>query len=368
MTNRADIYTLFTPGPIQIPGWVYRELSLPLVYHREERFYRLLTEVRKGLKSIFKTDSEVFLLTGSGTGGMEAAVVNLVSPGDLVLVASCGRFGDRWVDLCQNFGARVRSQRVELGRSVDPQAVEDALRAEPEIRFVFTTLTETSTGALNDLQALGRIVRAQERILVVDAVAGLGADEFRMDEWGLDLAVAGSQKALAAPPGIAILAVGERALRLIERAKAPRFYWDLRKYRTSLERRQTPYTPAIPVLYALRATLRRLEREGVEGAWARHHQAAQFFRERVARLGLGLLPESPSNALTVVRMPQGVDGREVVEFAKRRHRILFANGQGELSGRVVRIGHMGWIPRRELERAWRAFKEAMEAMRGRNYR
>ncbi len=357
-------YKLFTPGPVQVPGYILDELGSKLVYHREEAFSKIFASVQKGLQKVLVTRNDVFVLTASGTGAMEAAVVNLVSPEDKVLVAISGKFGERWRELCIRAGAYVDSLTRPYGESVPPVEVERHLLAADTVKCVFTTLAETSTGALNDIKAIGEICRRLNRILVVDAVAGLGADELRTDAWHVDVVVGGSQKALAVPPGLSFITLSERAWELVQRSKGVRYYFDLQAYRRFAAKGQTPWTPAISLFYGLDAALRRIAKTGVVRYWNSHKQMAQFVRGKMKRLGLELFAAKPSNALTAVKMPVGVDGAKIVEACKGEG-FLFANGQANLRGKIVRIGHMGPVSKSSMTRALACFRKQFLKAAGR---
>lgn len=354
-SERVSSYILFTPGPVTLSEKVKRELSRSLVYHREENFSEILGKLFENLKLIFKTKGRVFIFTSSGTGAMEAAVVNLVSPKESVLVTSCGKFGERWEGICKRFGADVHTLKVEYGKAIPAGLLEEEIKKHPSARFIFTTLTETSTGVLNDIKSFGRISRNYGKILIVDAIAGLGADEFWMDRWGVDVAVGGSQKALGAPPGLSLLAVNNRAWEAVKASKSPRYYWDLPTYEKFSRRGQTPYTPAITITYGLALTTQRLVRIGIEKSWEEHKKRASYFRKLLKRFQF--FPERPSNALTVIKLPSKINGTSVIKKIKRRYKILFADGQGKLKGKIIRVGHMGDIKKRDLKRVTEILRE-----------
>ena len=358
-------YKLYTPGPVDVPPEFLKELSSGLVYHREASFSAIFESVRKGLQKIMLTKGEVHLLTASGTGAMEAAVSNLVSPGDKVLVATAGRFGERWREINLRFGAFVDELNRPYGEAIPPEELERRLLANDSARCVFTTLTETSTGVLHDVKAFGDVCHRLNRILVVDAVAGLGADELRMDDWNIDVVVGGCQKGLAVPPGVAFVALSERAAERTERAKAARYYFDLRIARRYAAKGQTSWTPAISIIYAMDLSLKRLNRVGMPKYWKARKEVADMLRAKAAGLGLALFPKRPSNALTVMRMPEGVDGVKVIDICKKRDKILLANGQGDLRGKIVRIGHMGAVTKPEMTRVFGCFQRALKQVRGR---
>lgn len=354
-------YTLFTPGPTHVPEDILAEMSKPLVYHREASFTEILNESIKGLKRVFKTKGDVYIFTASGTGAMEAAMANLLSPGDHAIVAICGKFGERWRELVMRFGGYADILALPFGKSVPPDELERKIKLNDNAKFVFTTLTETSTGALNDIESFGKICRANNRVLAVDAIAGLGADELRTDEWQVDVVCGASQKALYCPPGLSFMAFNERAWAFAERNRAPRFYWDLRQYRKWLqEKGQTPWTPAISLFYSLNRALGQILAAGMDETFARHKRVAEYLRKRVAEAGLALFPEYPSNALTVIKMPEGVNGANIVTTVKERDKMLLANGQGEMLGKIVRIGHMGRIGKTDVAKAFEAFLRAFK--------
>jgi len=358
-------YTLFTPGPTHVPEDIMQELSKPLVYHREAAFTEILNESIKGLKKVFRTKGDVFIFTSSGTGAMEAAVANLLSFGDHAIVAVCGKFGERWRELVLRFGGYADMLSIPFGRSVPPEELERKIKANDAARFVFTTLTETSTGALNDIKSFGKLCRANNRILVVDAIAGLGADELHTDDWQVDVVCGASQKALYCPPGLSFMSFNDRAWECSEKSKAPRYYWDVRQFRKWMQDKgQTPWTPAIPLFYALNRALGQVLEAGMDETWARHRRLAEYLRKRVADAGLELFTEHPSNALTVIKMPEGVDGSAIVQTVKERDKMLLANGQAEMFRKVVRIGHMGALTKTDIGKAFDAFLHAFKEQPG----
>ena len=358
-------YKLYTPGPVDVPQELLKELSSGLVYHREASFAAIYESVRVGLQKMMLTKGEVHLLTASGTGAMEAAVSNLISPDEKVLVATAGRFGERWREINLRFGAFVDELSRPYGEAIPPEELERRLLANDSARCVFTTLTETSTGVLHDVRAFGEICHRLNRILVVDAVAGLGADELRMDDWHVDVVVGGCQKGLAVPPGVSFVALSQRAMERVDRAKAPRFYFDLRIARRYAAKGQTSWTPAISIIYALDLSLKRLNKIGMPRYWKAHKEIGDMLRTKAGGLGLELFPKRPSNSLTVMKMPQGVDGVNIVDICRKRDKILLANGQGDMRGKIVRIGHMGPVTKAEMARVFGCFQRAFKQVRGR---
>lgn len=334
-------YNLFTPGPTDIPEDILKETARKCIYHREEKFKILLNEITELLKKVLDCGYRVYLLTSSGTGAMEAAYLNIISKSDSVIVAVCGKFGERWFEICHTYGKNSVIIRQDFGRPITPEMIEDNLKDLKKPAVVFTTLTETSTGVLNDIKGINDVVKKYEGYLVVDGVAGIGADYFYQDRWNVDVLVGASQKALMAPPGIAFVSVNERAFKKIKDSDTPRYYFNFSLYEKFLEKGQTPFTPAITILYGLKKGLQKIMKIGIEENFLRHKKIADYVRNRIKKMGYELFAENPSNGLTVIKMPTGLDSTEIIKECKEKYGILFANGQGELKGKILRIGHMG---------------------------
>jgi len=323
-----------------VPEEVLLEMAKPVVHHRSEEFGRLFAQVQEDLKYLFQTENPVLILTSSGTGAMEAAVVNLFSREDTALVIRGGKFGERWGEICEAYGVRYVAIDVEWGHAVDPEDVRKALREHPEVKVILATQSETSTGVLHDVRALAEVAREADALLVVDAISSLGAHPLSMDEWEVDVVLTGSQKGLMLPPGLAFISLSERAWKATERSDLPKYYWDLAKARSSLSKGQTPYTPAVSLVVGLARSLRILREMGLRSLWRRHARHAEATRRAAVALGLELFSRSPSNVLTIVKVPDGVDGRALLKAA-RAYGVTFAGGQERLSGKVVRITHLG---------------------------
>ncbi|MDH4210650.1 MAG: alanine--glyoxylate aminotransferase family protein [candidate division WOR-3 bacterium] len=335
-------YILFTPGPIDVPEEVLREASCPLLYHRENAFGELYNAVTENLKKIlFAQGCDIFIFTASGTGAMEAACCNLLSRKDRPIVAISGKFGERWLELCNTYGLDPIVIRAEYGKSIEPHQIEEALGNVPKSTVILTTLTETSTGALNDIRQFGEISTKHDAYLVVDGVAGLGADYCPQDEWHIDALVGASQKAFMAPPGIAFVSLSKRALERANGSDLPKYYFNIRTYEKFRSKNQTPFTPAITILCGLNKGLNMIIDKGLENNFKKHKDIAGYVRKRVSEIGFELMPENPSNALTVMKMPPGKDSTAIINEIKEQHGILFANGQADLRGTIIRIGHMG---------------------------
>jgi aspartate aminotransferase-like enzyme len=337
-------YHLLAPGPTPIPPEVLQALSRPILHHRTPEFETLFTRVRAALADMLETRSEVLVLAASGTGAMEAAVVNLLSPGDEAIVIRCGRFGERWEDICRAFGVTVRLLEAPYGETVAPERLAAALRAHPGARVVLATQSETSTGVLEDIEAYAGLTRVTETLLVVDTVSSLGVVPCPMDAWGVDAVVAGSQKGLMCPPGLAFVALNERAWRATERATCPKLYWDLRTERTWQAKRQAQFTPAVSLLMGLDVALGLLKAEGLPQVYRRHDRLARAMRAGAEGLGLGLFPRAtPSPAVTAVVAPPGVDGEAVVRAYGEEHNVTIAGGQGDMKGKIFRLAHLGYV-------------------------
>lgn len=338
---------LLAPGPTPVPPEVLLAMARPIIHHRAPEFDKLFAEVRDGLKWLFQTKNDVLMLAASGTGGMEGAVSNFLSPGDKALTINGGKFGERWGKLCKTFGVQVTELKVEWGRAVDPQAVADALRKDPSIKAVYVQASETSTGVAHDVKAIAQILKGYpDTILVVDAITALGVFDIKTDGWGLDVVVTGSQKALMLPPGLAFVSVSDKAWQLAEKAKNCSFYFNLKKERENQQKNQTAYTPAVSLIIGLQEVLKMLKAEGLEALFSRQANLAKAMREGMKAAGLALFPkESPSDALTAVSAPDGVDGQAVYKNLRVQYGITAAGGQDHLKGKIFRLSHMGYMDR-----------------------
>lgn len=350
------------PGPTPIPDEVRDAQSAPMIDHRGTEFGEMLREVSAGLAELIGTRSEVLLLTGSGTGAMEAAIVNTLSPGERVLAVSIGSFGDRFAAIARAYGAAVDVLEVEWGRAADPEAVGRRLAGERPYRAVLLTHNETSTGVANPLAELVATVRSApgEPLAIVDGISGLGAMPFEMDAWGVDLVVSASQKAWMASPGIAIAALGERARAASVQARMPRYYWDFGEARRWAEKGQTPWTPAVAVLYGLRVGVARLAAEGRQRTWARHGAVAAGAGAGLEALGLRLVAPDGRRSATVTAawLPDGLEWGPFNADMRSRG-LVVAGGQGKWSGRILRLGHMGMVELAEIADAVRVMGETL---------
>jgi aspartate aminotransferase-like enzyme len=318
----------------------------------------MLNGITANLKQVFQTKNDVFVLTGSGTGGLEAAIVNTLSPGDKVLSVSNGVFGERFAAIAGQFGAEVIPLRFEWGKAVDAGAVRQALQAEPKIKAVLVTHNETSTGITNDMASISSVVKEFDKLLLVDGISSLGSINLPVDDWHLDIAVAGSQKGWMAPPGMAMVSVSQEAWQANSKAKMPRFYWDFARAKSYLERWQNPWTPAVSILYALSVSLEMMLKEGLPNITARHARVAKAARDGVKSLGLSLFAEEGyvSNTVTAVAASDGLDTKKMLRILSEEHQIVLAVGQQRLEGKIFRIGHLGWVTEDDINTVISALK------------
>jgi aspartate aminotransferase-like enzyme len=325
-----------------------------MVNHRGPEFAATVDEVLERLKPFFGIESEPLLLTGSGTGAQEAAVVNTLSPGDDVLSVTAGVFGERFALIAEAFGANVTRVQGEWGKAISTDAIAEAMRDNPAVKAVILTHNETSTGVTNDLPALVAAIRqgakGHQPVVLVDGVSSIGAIPFQMDEWDVDIAISGSQKAWMSPPGMAMVGVSQRGWAAHAEARMPRFYWDFTKARKNGEKRTMPFTPAVGVVHALQEALRLMTEEGPKNVYARHAALGEQLRNGLQTLGLELFadPVAASNTVTAVRTPIGTDTSTLIKSLRQR-RVVVANGQDWLKGSIFRIGHMGWVHEHDID-------------------
>jgi len=339
------------PGPTPLPGEVLQAMIKQMINHRGPEFGQILNGVTANLKQLFQTKSDVLVLTGSGTGGLEAVIVNTLSPGDKVLSVSTGVFGERFASIAKEFGAEVMPLRFEWGKPADADAIRQVLQTKPEIKAVLVTHNETSTGITNDLASISRVVKEFDKLLLVDAMSSIGSINLPVDDWHCDVTVTCSQKAWMAPPGVAMVSVSQEGWQAHSKAKMPRFYWDFTRAKNYLERGQTPWTPALSIIFALAASLEMMLREGLPNILARHARVSQATREGIKSLGLSIFAQEShaSNTVTAVRSSNGLDTKQMLRILREEHKVVLAGGQQSLDGKIFRIGHMGWITENDIE-------------------
>ena len=337
---------IMTPGPTPISEDVLVEHGRPLMHHRSPEFSKIFSETTDKLKKLLKTENDVFILTSSGTGAMEAAITNSFCIGDKVLVVNIGNFGERFKKISSGFGLEVISLDYEWGEAADPEDIRKILDEEKAVKGVMAQFSETSTAALNDVRAMGKIVRDHPAIFIVDAISGLAASDFDTDGWNIDIVIGGSQKGLSAPTGIAFVSISGKAWKAIEVSDISRFYFDLKAAKASLQKNQTPWTPGISIIVAMNKALDLLFEEGLENVFERHRILAMATREAAIALGLELLVAEPGQrgfSVTAIKVPEGIDGKELTRIMRVKYGVTIAGGQGKMAGKIIRIGHLGYV-------------------------
>jgi aspartate aminotransferase-like enzyme len=334
---------LFTPGPTPVPEETLLELAKPVGYHRSAEAKAILAEVTADLQYVFQTANPVVTLTSSGTGGMESAVNSTLAPGEKVILLSAGRWGERWKGVLKAHQANIVMVEVPYGKAVTPEMLDAALKANPDTKAVFATLSETSTGVGHDIEAFGKLVGYTPALFIVDGISGLGAMECRCDAWAVDVMVSGSQKALMLPPGLAYVSVSAKAKAKIDATPVRGFYFDLRRALAKIAEQDTPFTPANTLIKAQLVSLKRIRKEGIENLWARHAKVATACRAAVKAMGLEIFAERPNNGLTVITVPAGVDGSATLKAMEKKHGFKLADGQDNMKGKIWRLSHMGYV-------------------------
>jgi len=349
------------PGPTPCPPEALQALSKQMINHRGNEFGKLLNSITVRLKQVFQTREDVLLLTCSGTGGLEAAIVNTLSPGDKVLSISNGFFGDRFAEIAEQYGAEVSRLAIEWGKPVYPEAVAKVLKADKNIKAVLVTHNESSTGVTNDIRETSAVVKDLDKLLLVDAVSSLGSIDLPVDLWHCDVVVTASQKGWMVPPGLAMVSVNKNAWQAYNKAKMPRYYFDFGKAKNYLERGQTPWTPAISVCYALDATLDLMLSEGLTNIFARHARVARIAREGINSLGLSLFPQKDcaSNTVTAVNAPDKVNISKLIQILRDEYDVVIAGGQQKLSGKIFRIGHLGFVYDKDIKLVLETLSQAL---------
>ncbi|MEW6739456.1 MAG: pyridoxal-phosphate-dependent aminotransferase family protein [Nitrospirota bacterium] len=335
---------LLAPGPTPVPPEVLLSMAMPIIHHRSPDFLPVLDSAKKGLQWLFQTKNDVLILASTGTGGMVGAVNNFFNPGEKVLVINGGKFGERWTKICQAYGLKVEEIVVDWGHSIKPDMVEAALKKDPEIKAVFVQATETSTGVYHDIEGLGKVIKNYpDTLFVVDAISALVAQDIKTDEWNIDIMVGGSQKGLMLPPGLAFVSVSAKAWKKNETSKMPRFYFNFKKERENLAKNQTNFTSAVTLIIGLNEAIKILQKEGLENVFKRHAKLANATREAVKAMGLGIYSkESPSNSVTAIEMPEGIDGQLVYKTLREKYGITGAGGQDRAKGKIFRLAHLGY--------------------------
>jgi aspartate aminotransferase-like enzyme len=352
------------PGPTPLPERVVRSMNRPMIDHRGPQFAEILAEITAGAKRVFKTKSDLLVLTSSGTGGLESAVANLVSPGDEVVVALSGNFGERFAALAAAYGADVVRLEFEWGEPVDPDDLARVLERHPKAGVVLLTHNETSTGLTNPLRELAGAARRAGRIVVVDGVSSISSIDIDTDAWGIDVAVSGSQKGWMAPPGLALVSVSERAWAQHAKARSPRFYFDWKEAKTWADKGQTPFTPAVSVVFALQEGLHMLEEEGLDNVYERHARLARATQAGLRALGFELYAREGfrSNTVTSALPPHGLDVNAMRKLLDEKYGVVIAGGQAKMNGKMVRVGHLGAVAEGDVVQVIWAIEQALEEL------
>lgn len=333
---------LYTAGPVTVPDSVQQELSQPILYHRDQEFLEIFDNVISGMKYLFQTEKDVLPFTASGTGGMEAAVLNLFSPGDQILVLDQGKFSARWVDICQCH--RLQVERIEFSwrESIDIRQLKNTVKNLTDLKGVLFNHCETSTGALNDIKKAAEVVhRYSKALVIVDAVSTIGVIPFKMDEWNIDVAITTSNKGLQNPPGLAFIALNENAWNFVQRSDLSTFYFSFKKAKLAQEKGiGAAFTPAIPLFYGVQQVVKEIRQRSIEAVWDDHKNLAHAFRKTIKYLGLKIWPKIPADSLTMIEIPREFEANKIIAEIKNRHGFVLSKGQGILSNKVIRIGHL----------------------------
>ena len=335
---------LITPGPTAVPEQVLLDMARPMIHHRTPEFEEIFKEARNGLEKVFKTEQEPLILASTGSGAMEAAVVNTLSQGDKVLVINGGKFGERWIKICQSYGINAESITIEWGRSVNPAEVKAFLDKNPDTKAVFVQGSETSTTVYHPVKELAAITKDMpETLLVVDGITSAGVHDTRFDEWGIDILITGSQKAFMLPPGLAFIVLSQKAWNMAEKSTLPKFYFNLKTELKNQLKNTTAWTAGVSLIVGLKTVISMMEKEGIDNVFARHAVNAEAARAAVKALGLKLLAvDLPSNAATGCFLPENIDGKAFVKYLRDKCGVSLAGGQDHLAGKILRISHLGY--------------------------
>lgn len=339
-----QVYNVLAPGPVNLHPDVEKVLGLPMIHHRTPEFDAILKRVLSRLKMVFETTQPCYALTSTGSGGMECLLVNTLHPGDEVLAIDSGKFGERWADMVEVFGGKLHRLKVEWGHAVDPADVEKHLKANPKIRMVICQACETSTGVVHPIEALAKIISPRtDTLFLVDAITGLGAFRLPMDAWGIDGIVGGSQKALMLPTGLSVLSFSQKAWARIEKNPTPRYYFDIRREKAANEKGETFFSSNVTLLRALDVVLGMIEKQGLPELFRTIHQRAEFVRTFAPALGFSLYAKSPSDSVTALKVPDGIDSQKLRQRLEEKFKTTIMGGQDQAKGKIIRIGHMGYI-------------------------
>ncbi len=358
-------YRLMTPGPVPLPDWVLKEVAEPVLHHRTTEFEAILGRVLARLKMVFMTEQPCFVVTASGTGGMEASMVNTLPRGATVISIDSGKFGWRWHEMAQVLGYKSIVISSPWGEPIDLQKVQDTLNKHPETQAILCQASETSTGALLPVRSLAQITKGTDTLLIVDGITGLGAFELPMDDWGIDVLIGGSQKALMMPTGMSVMSFSQKAwARVKNYSGSQAYYWNIFEEHKANQKTQTRFSSPVTLIRAMDVVLAHIEQLGVKKWFQQHQERADVFRQHVVKDGVKLFPQIPSPSLSCLSLPAGVDSGKVQEILQDKHRIVVMGGQDQLKGKVLRIGHMGWMTHEDLKITAHAIHEVISEVRG----
>ena len=352
-------FLLLTPGPTTVPPRILEKLSLPLIHHRTKEYQAILERVSANLQKVFLTKHPVMTFASSGTGAMEASITNCLSKGDTVLSFSAGKWGERYRDIAKAYGLDVKSFEKPYGTAVSAEEVKEGIQKHPGAKAILITLCETSTAVLHPVEAIAKLTKDKDILLMVDAISGLACDPLKMDEWGVDVVVCGSQKGLMLPPGLSFVALNDKAQGRLASSSLPKYYFNFTDTLKMLKKNDTPFTPAVSLVRGLDEVLQMILEEGIDPVWKRQAEIADYVRQKGSGLGLELFAKAPSNALTAFVMPKEVVSGDLIRIMRETHRVVMADGQGELQGKLVRFAHMGACWMKEAERGYEALRDAL---------
>lgn len=353
------------PGPVPLPQETLDLMSSQMINHRGQEYADMLDQMTNNLKTVLMTKSDVYFITASGTGGMESAIVNTTSPGDKVLSISIGWFGERFAEIADAYGCETVKISFEYGDYADTQVIKTALNENPDIKAVLITHNESSTGVRNPLKEICEIIKNNsDALILVDAVSSAAGSIISTDAWGIDVVATASQKSWIAPPGIAMVSFSDKAWKAYDKSKCPKYYYDMNQYREYAEIGQPPFTPSLTTMYTLHDSLKKMVNEGMETIFDRHSRIAQFTRDLAKNIGLDILPIEAyaSDTVTAIKLPENVDGKIVVKEVEKNYNIVLGGGQQKLAGKIIRIGHMGWINQEDIEASIIALKETLDRL------
>ena len=358
----TTLVNLRIPGPIPVDDEILETMGSPMINHRGPEFKDLLYKTTEGLKTVFATKNDLYIITGSGTSAMEAAVVNTLSPGDKAINATVGVFGNRFGIICERYGVDVTTLSFPFGTAVETDKLRECIEENPEVKAVMVTHNETSTGVSNDLEKIASVIKEYDKLILVDGISSVCSIPIETDAWGLDVVATASQKGWMLPPGLAFISFSEKAWEAHKNSTMPRFYLDMAEYKKYYEIGQPPFTPSVSCMFALDVALDRVKQEGLGALYERHSIIGKYTRDAIRDLGLDIFPISEdiaSNTCTAVSVPEGVDGSSLVEKMRVDHKVVLAGGQSTLSGKIFRIGHMGITPQEDIQQTINALREVL---------